>query len=231
MAPPPGPGHAPTEGHRGAGTPSPGHDAFPWSSGEEPSREPAPDELRRSAKEVARSLLGLRLVSTVDGEATSGVIVETEAYTGPDDPASHAARRIGRTPRNETMFGPAGRAYVYRSYGIHWCLNVVTGSEGHPQAVLLRALEPREGHEIMARRRERPTELCSGPGRLAQALGVTGALDGHDLRRQPLRLSSGWSVPADRVGVSGRIGISRATEAPLRFYVRSHPSISGSPRA
>lgn len=231
MASPPGPRHASTGGRRSAGAPSAHEDGLPWRSGEEPDRDLAPDELKRPADEVARSLLGLRLVSTVDGEPTSGIIVETEAYTGPDDPASHAARRIGRTSRNESMFGPAGRAYVYRSYGIHWCLNVVTADEGHPSAVLLRALEPREGRTVMVRRRDRPTDLCSGPGRLTQALGVTGTLDGHDLVREPLRLASGWRIPEDRIGVSGRIGISRATEAPLRFYVRSHSSVSGSPRA
>lgn len=231
MASPPGSRPTATGGRRSTGAPPAREDGLPWRSGQEPDRDPAPDELKRPAGEVARSLLGLRLVSTVDGETTSGIIVETEAYTGPDDPASHAARRIGRTSRNETMFGPAGRAYVYRSYGIHWCLNVVTGAEGHPSAVLLRALEPREGRTVMVRRRDRPTDLCSGPGRLAQALGVTGALDGHDLEREPLRLASGWSVPGEGIGVSGRVGISRATEAPLRFYVRSHPSVSGSPRA
>ncbi len=198
---------------------------------EEPARALDREALSGPAEAVARALLGLRLISTVDGESTSGVIVETEAYTGPDDPASHAARRIGRTSRNESMFGPPGRAYVYRSYGIHWCLNVVTGPEDHPAAVLVRALEPGEGRETMIRRRGRETDLCAGPGRLAQALGVTGELDGHDLDRPPLRLVSGREVPDDRIGVSGRIGIRHAAEAPLRFYVKAHPSVSRSPRS
>ena len=210
--------------------------AWPWrsSSGEEPNApdptEPAPPTFyARGAREVARELLGCRLVSTVDGERVAGVVVETEAYVGPDDPASHARKSVGRTERNASMFGPSGRAYVYRSYGIHWCLNVVTGDVGDPVAVLLRALDPMEGSETMARRRGRETDLCSGPGRLSQALGVTGDLDGHDLSRPPLVLQRGWSVDPARIGVSGRIGIRRAVDWPLRFYLRGHPSVSRSP--
>ena len=99
----------------------------------------------RPAKSVAPDLLGARLVSTVDGRRATGIIVEVEAYTGPDDPASHAAARIGRTRRNTSMFGTPGTAYVYLSYGVHWCLNVVTNRPGVGEAVLLRALEPVEG--------------------------------------------------------------------------------------
>jgi DNA-3-methyladenine glycosylase len=176
---------------------------------------------------VARALLGARLVSTVDGVSVAGVIVETEAYLGSDDPASHAATRIGLTPRNRAMFGPPGRAYVYRSYGVHWCMNVVTGAEGDAQAVLLRGLDPLEGLEAMAHRRRGRLPLASGPGRLCEALGITGELYGHDLSEPPLQLLGGWSVPEHRVSVSGRIGVSAARDWPLRFYVRNNPGVSG----
>jgi len=173
-----------------------------------PSGELGPGFLDRSAEEVAPDLLGARLVSTVGGRRTEGVIVEVEAYLGTSDPASHAAARIGRTRRNETMYGPPGRAYVYLSYGIHWCLNVVTGATGEPAAVLIRAIDPIGGTDVMAERRGRTTRLGSGPGRLGQALGVSAELDGHDLSRPPLRLLPGWPVPDREVGVSARIGIS-----------------------
>jgi DNA-3-methyladenine glycosylase len=195
---------------------------------------------------VARELLGARLVSTVGGELTVGVIVETEAYHGADDPASHAATRTGRTARNAAMFGPPGRAYVYRIYGMHWCMNVVTGEEGDPQAVLVRALDPLVGQETMLRRRglaagpgtgphakrgeaERGSAksgAASGPGRLCQALGITGALYGHDLTRPPLEVRPGWSIADHEVGISGRIGVRAAADWPQRFFVRGNPSVS-----
>lgn len=180
--------------------------------------------------EVARDLLGVCVVSTVGDERSAGVIVETEAYGGPDDPASHAATRSGVTDRNRAMFGPPGHAYVYRSYGVHWCLNVVTGREGEGQAVLLRGLMPIDGWPVMRARREGRTPLGAGPGRLAQALGVTRALYGHDLTRPPLELRPGWSVPDERVEVSGRIGIRSAVDWPRRFYVRAAAGVSRSPR-
>jgi DNA-3-methyladenine glycosylase len=176
---------------------------------------------------AARALLGRRLVSTVGGELTVGVIVETEAYAGPDDPASHAATLRGRTERNRAMFGPPGRAYVYRSHGVHWCMNVVTGAEGVAQAVLLRGIEPLEGIEVMARRRGGARPLGSGPGRLCAALGITGALYGHDLREPRLSCSTaGWQVEDDAVGVSRRVGVSAAADWPYRFYVRGSRGVS-----
>jgi len=178
---------------------------------------------------VARGLLGARLISDVAGIRTSGIIVETEAYEGLDDPASHAATRVGRTHRNRAMFGPPGRAYVYRIYGMHWCVNVVTGCEGDPQAVLLRGLDPLEGLEAMARRRGDKSPLAAGPGRLCQALGITDALYGHDLRHPPLRLEPGWGVERARIGVGGRIGVRAAADRPLRFYVRDVPGVSPVP--
>ncbi len=188
------------------------------------------DFFGRPAQEVAPDLLGTRLVSAVDGRRAEGVIVEVEAYLGRSDPASHAAARIGRTRRNATMFGPPGLAYVYLSYGIHWCLNVVVGGEDDPCAVLIRAVDPVDGLDVMSDRRGRSRDLGSGPGRVGQALGVTGALDGHDLSTPPLRLLAGWPVAPSSISVSQRIGISRAKEWPLRFYVLGNASVSRSRR-
>lgn len=173
--------------------------------------------------EVARRLLGSLVVSTVGGREASGRIVETEAYLGSDDPASHAFK--GRTPRNAAMFGPRGTLYVYVSYGIHHCINVVTGEEGDPGAVLVRALEPVSGLDVMARRRGRTTELCSGPGRLTQALGITMRHNGHRLSLPPVRLVAPPPRTAVEVGTSGRIGVSRAAHRPLRFFLKGHPAV------
>lgn len=205
------------------------HDPRPWVAGATPSATFAPGFLTGPVAEVARQLLGARLVSDVGGVRTSGVIVETEAYEGLDDPASHAATRVGRTRRNRAMFGPPGRAYVYRIYGMHWCVNVVTGSEGDPQAVLLRGLEPLEGTTVMSRRRGGKEPIAAGPGRLCQALGITDDLYGHDLGRPPLRLEPGWAIRSEDVGVGGRIGVRAAADRPLRFYVRGSPGVSRAP--
>ena len=182
--------------------------------------------LARGAQEVALELLGWEVESTAGGVRTAGRIVEVEAYTGPHDPASHAAERIGRTRRNASMFGPPGIAYVYLIYGVHWCLNVVTGEEDYPAAVLVRALEPVAGEAAMAARRGRTTDLCSGPGRLCQALGITGALDGHPLHRAPLRLIPREPVTPARIGRSRRIGVARGRERELRFFLRDNPHVS-----
>lgn len=204
-------------------------DPLPWHAGVAPLGSLASDLLHRPVQEVARLLLGARLISTVGGVVTSGVIVETEAYGGVDDPASHAAVVAGRTARNASMFAPAGTAYVYRSYGIHWCVNVVTGPPDQPQAVLLRGLEPLAGEAEMLRRRGR-RPVGAGPGRLCQALGIDGRLDGHDLTAEPLRLTGGWTVPAHRVRSSGRVGIRRAAERPWRFYVAGSSGVTPGPR-
>ncbi|MEZ4422933.1 MAG: DNA-3-methyladenine glycosylase [Gemmatimonadota bacterium] len=200
----------------------------PWTGADRPPVQAPFDlpTLPASPVEAARALLGAVLVSDVGGVRTSGVIVETEAYIGPADPASHAAARIGRTARNATMFGPAGTAYVYRIYGLHDCVNVVTGPVGRPLAVLVRALHPLEGRASMARRRDRADDLCSGPARLCRALGITLDLDGHPLDRPPLHLTAGWDVAPAAVRVGGRVGISRAGEWPLRFSVRDEPAVS-----
>jgi DNA-3-methyladenine glycosylase len=179
---------------------------------------------------VARDLLGACFRSTLGGSEVLGVVVEVEAYIGPGDPASHAAERIGRTRRNESMYGPPGRAYVYRSYGIHWCLNVVTGAEGFPAAVLIRGLEVIGGLEAAMERRRGRGPLSAGPGRLCEALGVTGEMDGHPLDEPPLELLQGWTVPEEAVAVSGRVGIRLAADWPLRFFLRGHPQVSRGPR-
>jgi DNA-3-methyladenine glycosylase len=156
----------------------------------------------------------------------SGRIVETEAYIGPHDPASHGAERIGRTRRNEAMFGPPGIAYVYRIYGVHWCLNAVTHEEEYPAAVLIRAVEPLDGLPHMRRRRSgnrahsSDRDLASGPGKLAAAFAIDGALDGHRLDRAPLWIEAGERVAQAAIVTGPRIGITKAADWPLRFCVR-----------
>ena len=207
-----------------------GEPSFAWERGLPPRSSFEPGFFDRPVARVARELLGARVLSVVDGSPVSGVIVETEAYQGPEDPASHAATR-DVTQRNRVMFGPPGRAYVYRSYGIHWCLNVVTGEEGVARAVLLRGLDPLTGVEVMERRRGSQLPLAAGPGRLCQALGVTGDLYGHDLARPPLQLLPGWPVPDEGVGVSGRVGVTAAADWPLRFFVRGNAGVTPGGRA
>lgn len=184
----------------------------------------------RPAENLARDLLGGTVRSDVGGVTTEGRIVETEAYVGLDDPASHAHRSIGRTRRNERMFGPAGTAYVYFIYGMHWCFNVVAAGEGDPQAVLIRALDPSRGHTAMRRRRGRAHDLCSGPARLCQALGIDGELNGHDLSEPPLLVRPpDTTLESCRIEVTGRIGIRKARDWPLRFLLRGNAHISKGP--
>lgn len=163
---------------------------------------------------MAPALLGALLVVERDGTRLSGRIVETEAYTA-DDPASHSFR--GETARNAVMFGPAGHLYVYRSYGIHWCANVVTGPVGDGQAVLLRAVDPVEGLDEMLRRRGR-TPLADGPGKLCQAFGIDGADDGADLCGDgSVRiLDDGAPRPIEPLA-GPRVGITKAVDTPWRF--------------
>jgi DNA-3-methyladenine glycosylase len=178
----------------------------------------------RPAAEVAVDLIGAHIVSMIGGRKTVGRIVETEAYIGPHDAASHAAERIGRTGRNEAMYGTPGIAYIYRIYGIHWCLNIVTDRVDYPAAVLIRAAEPVQGIGIMRQRREAgqkhlpDTALASGPGRLAKALGLTADLDAHPLDRLPLYVTEGVRVPQTSISTGPRVGITRAADWPLRFW-------------
>jgi len=181
----------------------------------------------RRTTTVARALLGQRLISTVDGERCVARIVEVEAYLGPYDPASHSYR-WHRSPRNDTMYGPPGRLYVYFTYGMHWCANVVTERDGYPAAVLLRAAEPLEGLDVMRRRRagRRDAELLAGPARLAQALGITGDLDGHRLGGAPVWIAEGEPVPPARCERTVRVGVARGAELRLRWYERGNPHTS-----
>ena len=181
----------------------------------------------RPTPEVARRLLGNVLVSDLGGYRTAGRIVETEAYLGRDDPASHGYR-ARRTHRNASLFAPPGTAYVYFTYGMHWCLNAVTEAPGVPAAVLIRALEPLAGLDTMRRRRRAVSdrELCSGPAKLCQALGVTGRVDGVALTRGRLRIVRPPSRQRLTIIVTPRIGISRATDWPLRFHIKDSPWVS-----
>ncbi|MGQ0649934.1 MAG: DNA-3-methyladenine glycosylase [Gemmatimonadaceae bacterium] len=171
---------------------------------------------------VARSLLGAVLEHRSDAGVTSGRIVEVEAYLGPHDPACHAAP--GLTARNRTLHGPPGIAYVYFIYGVHWCVNAVTREAGHGSAVLIRALEPLRGLTLMRRRRGPVAEeqLTNGPGKLCQAFGIDRALDGAPLDQGPLRILEGTPVASGAVAVSTRIGITKAADWPLRFFVKGN---------
>ena len=173
----------------------------------------------RSVHEVAPELIGATLL--VDG--VGGRIVEVEAYDQ-EDPASHGFR--GRTARNAAMFGPPGRAYVYRSYGIHWCLNLVCEGKGVASAALVRALEPVHGLERMRARRglDEPRLLCSGPGRLCQALGITGEHDGMPLDRPPFELRE--PTEALSVAAGKRVGITHAAELPWRYALAGSRFVS-----
>lgn len=174
----------------------------------------------RPTEEVARGLLGQILVSEVGGRRrqTAGRIVEVEAYIGPHDPACHAFGHR-RTARTEPLYGPPGTAYVYFTYGMHWCLNAVTGPRDYPAAVLIRALEPITGFETMRERRGKEP-LCSGPARLCEALGVTGAMNGVSLQRGVLRIVARAKPKRGEVMTGPRIGITQATDWPLRFYLK-----------
>lgn len=171
-------------------------------------------------------LLGCVLVHDTPEGRASGVIVETEAYR-PEDPACHAYK--GPTMRNRTIFKGPGLAYVYLSYGVHRLLNIVCEEDGIGSAVLIRALRPLEGVELMSERRNGNRHLCSGPGRLTQALGVGMAYDGHDLTGGPLGVV--WGVPPEEeIVATTRIGISRGTELPWRYLIAGDKNVSVPPK-
>jgi len=190
----------------------------------------ARDFYQRSTLTVARELLGKRLVRVVDGQRLLGLIVEVEAYIGEDDAACHAA--CGRTPRNEAMYGPPGHAYVYFIYGMHHCLNAATEEEGFPAAVLIRALEPLEGLEIM--RRYRPDrsdkELTNGPAKLCQAMAIDRSFNGVALCTSKDLFIEEWPMVApEEIGTSPRIGIKAdevAMSVPWRFYLQGNAFVS-----
>lgn len=173
---------------------------------------------RRPAEVVAAELLGMVVVSSVGGKVTEGRIVETEAYLGYDDPASHGYRHR-RNSKNEALFGPPGSWYVYLSYGMHWCANLVCQRAGLASAVLLRAVEPLAGLDIMRQRRGGVPdwEFCSGPGKLSQALGITRDLDGSRMLGSGVLVHRPDSVEEIAIAATPRIGITKAADWPLRF--------------
>ncbi|WP_031516063.1 DNA-3-methyladenine glycosylase [Desulfofalx alkaliphila] len=181
----------------------------------------------RDTKVVAQQLLGCLLVHHNNEASTGGIIVETEAYLQHNDPACHTSR--GMTPRNKVMFGPPGRAYVYFTYGMHYCFNVVTMPEGVGDAVLIRALQPEFGIELMQERRarERLRDLCSGPAKLVQAMGISKEHNGADLVTGPVKIYAGYlGLKADEIVTTTRIGIKAGAELPLRYYIKDNPYIS-----
>jgi DNA-3-methyladenine glycosylase len=179
----------------------------------------------RPTLKVAKELLGKYLVIEKDGKYVSGKIVETEAYIGPDDPASHAYR--GLTPRNKVMFGYPGYAYVYLTYGMHHCLNFVTERKGFPAAVLIRALEPADGIEIIKKRRKVKDleNLTNGPAKLCQTLGIDRTLNGVDLCSDIIYLEDRGNKPTKIVSTS-RIGIKEGKEKKWRFYIENNEFVS-----
>ena len=181
----------------------------------------------RETEIVARELLGAVLECTTQHGKASGIIVETEAYVGEHDAACHAV--AGRTRRTEPLYGKPGISYVYFIYGVHWCFNAVTRAEGSPSAVLVRAIEPASGVELMQERRGpkvRGVNLSNGPGKLCAALGIDGSLNGLSLQRGPLVIRAGETFSHDQVVIGPRIGITKAVDWPLRFYVRGNPWVS-----
>jgi DNA-3-methyladenine glycosylase len=201
--------------------------------------KPSRDFYDRPTLEVARDLLGLVLVHDRRSVRTSGVIVEVEAYVGESDPACHAAP--GPTARNAPLYGIPGHAYVYLNYGIHCLMNVVTESHGSPAAVLVRALDPLEGVDVMRRRRARATkgrsrvpgapalprdEICRGPGNLTMAMGITLAENRLDLLGDRLYIEQ-RGIPVGEIAWGPRIGIRVGTESPWRGWLRGHPAVSG----
>lgn len=189
------------------------------------SAEPLFRLLSADAVTVSRRLLGSELVLEKDGALLRGTIVETEAYDQ-TDAASHSYR--GVTPRTEVMFGPPGKLYVYFTYGMHYCANVVTGPEGTGSAVLIRAVEPLEGEALMLERRSGRSgiQLTNGPAKWCQAFGIDTAWNKHDLEQPPLRLIMKEAVDDKDIVATTRIGIRESVELPWRFYIRGNPYVS-----
>ena len=178
----------------------------------------------RAVKKVAKELLGKMLIHQTPEGITKGIIVETEAYYGDKDPASHAYGGK-RTPRNEVMWGPPGYAYVYFTYGMHYMLNVVTGKKNSARAVLIRAVKPIEGIELMKKRRRDLKNLTNGPARLTQAFGITRKENGADLVNSDLRIGEGMKAKFDIVSTT-RIGIKEGKSKKLRFYIKDNRFVS-----
>lgn len=181
--------------------------------------------LQEDVVTVARRLLGCELVRDLDGQEIRVRIVETEAYHQ-TDAASHSYK--GRTPRTDVMFGPAGHLYVYFTYGMHHCMNIVTGAVDEGSAVLIRAVQPLAGEEILARRRRgrKGRDLTNGPAKLCQALAVDRAMNGHNVESPPLRLVVRPKLSDGLIVATTRVGISKERDKPWRFYIRDSPYIS-----
>lgn len=183
-----------------------------------------PDFLELPVDEVAARLLGCIFERDIDGRTVRLRIVETEAYDQEDE-ASHTFR--GKTKRNATMFGVAGYMYVYFTYGMHYCCNVVTGRAGHGSGVLIRAPEPLDNNDFLeSRRRATGVNITNGPAKLCQALGVDVTMNGHDLRLAPMRLIAGELGKNEAVVMSPRIGISKAKDIHRRFFIKDNPYVS-----
>lgn len=184
-----------------------------------------PDWLTQPAESVAPRLLGSELLREVDGQIMRGRIVEVEAYDQ-TDAASHSYR--GQTPRTKVMFGPAGFLYVYFTYGMHYCCNVVTGHIGEGSAVLIRAIEPLAGEDSMTSNRHgrRGVELTNGPAKTCQALAINKDLNEHDLRQPPLQLITRPALPQTQIVQTTRVGITQAKDVPWRFYIADNPYVS-----
>lgn len=181
--------------------------------------------LAEDSTNVAQKILGCFLVRTIGETVVKVKIVETESYDQADA-ASHSFK--GQTPRTDVMFGESGRLYVYFTYGMHYCCNVVTGSIGEGSAVLIRAVEPVEGLDYMEmRRKQSGRSVTNGPAKLCQALDIDKRLNGHDLQRTPLRLEIGIPLDAKQIITTPRIGISKARTAMRRFYIKDNPYVSG----
>jgi DNA-3-methyladenine glycosylase len=190
----------------------------------------------RNTFTVARELLGKILVHKTANGGTSGKIVETEAYMGPEDKASHAYKNL-RTRRTEVQYGPKGHAYIYFIYGMYYCLNVTSGEiSGKPEAILIRAVEPIEGIEIMlnnrksrARAKDKVKKLTSGPGKLCDAMEITTKLNGHDFVRPPLCIKDGDKIGQDRITEAKRIGVDYAGKwknMPWRYCIKDNDFVS-----
>ena len=181
--------------------------------------------LRDDVETAAKQLLGCYLERVINGQKVVVRIVETEAYHQ-TDAASHSYK--GQTPRTAVMFGPAGHLYVYFTYGMHYCMNVVTGPEGEGSAVLIRAVEPVDGIEIIRNNRGNRSdrELTNGPAKVCQALAVDRGMNGHNLDAQPLRLVHKTLTAKEQIVQTTRIGISQATDVPWRFYIADNPFVS-----
>lgn len=180
----------------------------------------------RDTVKVAKDLLGKLLVVKQDGISVGGTIVETEAYLGARDPSCHSAK--GRSKRNAVMFGPSGHAYIYLIYGINLCFNVTTGPEDSPEAVLIRALEPVEGIEVMRinRKQHNLYNLCSGPGKLVQALGMDMSFNGTSVVEGNVRIYDPKTPVSVNIVETTRVGISKAVDWPMRFYIEGNKFIS-----